>query len=161
MNDRKPHVSPPPDADGPYKYYLLGGVRPVRVTCDTDGAKIFTEAPGFPDGLLRVAALLVPILKGEDVEEITRQEFIDSCQSVASEAEEIAKKIPVNLYDGIGVDADDIDQARIDRERGLLLELIAAAREAEARGDLETSASLRRDINGLRRYFFARLRGNP
>ena len=81
MSEEKPYVSPPPDADGNYKYYLLGGVRAVRVTCNARGAKIFTEAPDPADGgALKPATLLVPILKDEDVEDITRDEFVERCQ---------------------------------------------------------------------------------
>jgi hypothetical protein len=84
MSEYKPYISPPPDADGPYKYYLLGGVRPVRVTCCTNGAKVFTEAPDPADGgNLRAATLLLPIMKDEDVEDITKQEFIELCQRAA------------------------------------------------------------------------------
>jgi hypothetical protein len=81
MNDGKPYVSPPPDADGPYKYYLLGGVRPVRATCNVSGAKIFTESTVREEGgNLRPVALLGPLLKDEDVEEITKAEFVELCQ---------------------------------------------------------------------------------
>ena len=80
MNDGKPFISPPPDADGNYKYYLLGGVRPIRATCDANGTKIFTEAPDPADGVLKAAALLVPIMKDEDVEDITKDEFVELCR---------------------------------------------------------------------------------
>lgn len=79
MNDGKPYISPPPDAEGPYKYYLLGGVRPVRVTCDESGAKIYAEATNRM-GALKIAAVLAAILKDEDVEDITKDEFVELCR---------------------------------------------------------------------------------
>jgi hypothetical protein len=94
MNDAKPYVSPPPDADGPYKYYLLGGVRPVRATCDASGAKIFTESTVREEGgRLRPVALLGPLMKDEDVEEITKAEFVELCQDAAA-LESIQVKAP-------------------------------------------------------------------
>jgi hypothetical protein len=84
MNDRKPYVSPPPDADGNYKYYVLGGSIPVRVTCDASGAKIYAEAPDSAGGgVLKIAAVLTAILKDEDVEDITKQEFVELCLRAA------------------------------------------------------------------------------
>lgn len=85
MSESKPFISPPPDADGPYKYYLLGGVRPVRATCNARGVKIFTEAPDPADGgALKPATLLVPIMKDEDVEEIAKEEFVELCRRALS-----------------------------------------------------------------------------
>jgi hypothetical protein len=85
MNDRKPYISPPPDADGPYEYYLIAGFRLVRVSCDESGAMIHAEATNR-DGVLELAAILTTILKDEDVEEISRQEFIDWCRRAALES---------------------------------------------------------------------------
>jgi hypothetical protein len=83
MSGDKPYISPPPDAEGPYKYYLLGGVRPVRVTCDESGAKIYAEATNRM-GALKIAAVLAAILKDEDVEDITKDEFVELCRRAAS-----------------------------------------------------------------------------
>ena len=85
MSEDKPYVSPPPDADGNYKYFVLGGSRPVRVTCDASGAKICAEATYSAEGgILKPAAVLAAILKDEDVEPITKQEFVDLCLRAAS-----------------------------------------------------------------------------
>jgi hypothetical protein len=85
MNDRKPLVSPPPDADGPYKYYLIADFRPVRVTCDDRGRMIDTEATNR-EGVLEFAPLLGKIMKDEDVEEISKPEFVEWCQDDVSPA---------------------------------------------------------------------------
>jgi hypothetical protein len=84
MTENKSFVSPPPDADGNYKYYLLGNTRPVRVTCDESGAKIFAEAPDSADGgALKITPVLSAILKDEDAEVITKAEFVQLCQRAA------------------------------------------------------------------------------
>jgi hypothetical protein len=82
MNEKqKPLVSPPPDADGLYKYYVLGDVRPVRVTYNERGTNIFTEAPDpAGGGILKPAVLLVAIMKEEDVEGITKEQFVELCR---------------------------------------------------------------------------------
>lgn len=85
MNDGKPYVSPPPEADGPYKYYLIAGFRPVRVTCDERGRKIYAEATNR-EGVLELAALVGKIEKDEDVDEITKGEFVEWCQDAVSPA---------------------------------------------------------------------------
>jgi hypothetical protein len=85
MNDGKPYVSPPPDADGPYKYYLIAGFRPVRVTCDERGRKIYAEATNR-EGVLELAPLVGKIEKDEDVDEITKGEFVEWCQDALSPA---------------------------------------------------------------------------
>ena len=85
MSESKPYVSPPPEADGNYKYYLVAG-RPVRVTCDERGIKRFAEAPDPANGgALAIVALLNRIMKDElDVEESTKAEFVELCQKAVS-----------------------------------------------------------------------------
>lgn len=177
MTEGKPYVSPPPDAEGPYKYYLIGSVTPVRVTCDTSGAKIFTEAPDpAGGGNLRVAALLVPIMKDEDVEPITKEEFVELCRRAAAQRQrvtpgddsakpegerelsmdDVLKLIPANLYDGITGDEVVVYESRRDREKGLVSKYRLAGTEADARGDTETADKLDRVAIGLRRYFISR-----
>jgi hypothetical protein len=87
VNDGKPYVSPPPDAEGPYKYYLLANT-PVRVICDEVGVGYGAEAPDLTNGgALEVAnTLLGPIEKGDDAEPITKDEFMESCRRTASES---------------------------------------------------------------------------
>ena len=70
--------------------------------------------------------------------------------------DEIVAKIPANLYDGISGDAEDIAQARIDREQGLLASLRMAATEAESKGDFEAAKSLDREAIEIGRYFYGR-----
>lgn len=75
---------PPPDADGPYRYFLIGGVNPVRVTCDDKGRYVGAETiDRHRNGAMRYAhTLLGAIDKDEDVDEITKAEFVDLCRSI-------------------------------------------------------------------------------
>ena len=167
MTDGERHISSPPEADGPYKYYRLYGT-PVRVTVDVGGRFAGAEAPDLESGTLRFAhSLLGRIEEGVESEEITKDEFIDRCrwagQGVKSvdgkydvPIEEVIKLIPADLYDGISGDEYDIIEARFDREKTLRSTFVMAATEAEARGDTEAAAKLDRDAILLRRYFYAR-----
>lgn len=65
----------------PYQDFKIGSVNPVRVTCGTRGRYI---GAGNPDretgGALKFAhTLLGTIAKGEDADEITKQEFVEMC----------------------------------------------------------------------------------
>jgi hypothetical protein len=82
MSDEKPYVSPPPDADGPYKYYLLGNIRPVRVIHNERGLPCGAEAPDSADGgRLKIDNVLMSrILSSPEVEDLTKQEFVELCQ---------------------------------------------------------------------------------
>lgn len=81
MTENKPYVSPPPDAEGKYKYFLLGGVTPVRVILNEAGRDIGAEAPDPADGALKINnVLLSRILSSPEVEEITKADFVDGCQ---------------------------------------------------------------------------------
>jgi hypothetical protein len=168
MNDGEPYVSPPPDADGPYKYFRLYET-PVRVTVDDLGNFAAAEAPDLESGALRFAHSLLGriIEEGAESEEIAKDEFIDRCrwagQGVKSAdgkydapIEEIMKLIPTGLYDGISGGMDDIIEARIDREKALRSRFIMASTEAEVRGDTETAAKLFRNAILIRRYCYAR-----
>lgn len=82
MTKAAPFVCPPPEANGPYKYFKIGSVNPVRVTCDDRGRHIGAESPDQENGgALKIAhTLLGTIGKDEDVDEITKQEFVEMCQ---------------------------------------------------------------------------------
>ena len=86
MSDEKPYLSPPPDADGPYKYYLLGNIRPVRVMHNAKGLQCGAEAPDPADrGQLKIDnVLLSRILSSPEVEDINKQEFVELCQRALS-----------------------------------------------------------------------------
>jgi hypothetical protein len=80
MTDGERYISPPPEADGPYKYYRLYAT-PVRVTLGDGGRFAGAEAPDLESGALRVAhSLLGRIEDGVESEEITRDEFIARCR---------------------------------------------------------------------------------
>ena len=166
MTDGERHISSPPEADGPYKYFRLYET-PVRVTVDVNGRFVGAEAPDLESGTLRFThALLGRMEEGVESEEITKDEFIDRCrwagQGVKSVGrydvpiEEVIKLIPADLYDGISGDAVDIFESRLDREKALRSRFIMAATEAEASGDTEAAAKLDRDAILVRRYFYAR-----
>jgi hypothetical protein len=83
MNDRKPYISPPPDADGNYKYYSLYST-PVRVVLNDRGTPIGAEAPAAEDGKLKTSnVLLGRIATGVEAESITKNEFVELCQRAA------------------------------------------------------------------------------
>lgn len=85
MSEDSPYISPPPDADGPYEYYLLGNVRPVRVIRNEAGRQIGAEAPDPADGVLKIDnVLLSRILISPEVEEITKAEFVELCQHLSA-----------------------------------------------------------------------------
>jgi hypothetical protein len=86
VNDGKPYVSPPPDADGNYKYYLLGNVRPVRLTYNAKKLPIASEAPDPSDGgALKIDNELIGrIMSSPEVEDISRDEFVELCRRAAS-----------------------------------------------------------------------------
>jgi hypothetical protein len=167
MTDGERHISSPPEADGPYKYFRLYET-PVRVTVDVSGRFAGAEAPDLESGALRFAhSLLGRMEEGVESEEITKDEFIDRCrwagQGVKSvdgkydvPIEEVIKLIPAHLYDGITGDAVDIFESRLDREKALRSRFITASTEAEVRGDTETAAKLFRNAVLIRRYFYAR-----
>jgi hypothetical protein len=85
MNGKRPLVSPPPEADGPYRYYLIADFRPVRITCDERGRKIYAEATNR-EGVLEFANLVGTIEKDEDVDEISKGEFVERCHADVSPA---------------------------------------------------------------------------
>jgi hypothetical protein len=90
MCEEAPYVSPPPDAEGPYKYYLLGNVRPVRVTCNARGRACCTEAPDRAHGgALKIDhELWGRILASPEVETITKAEFVERCRRAVRRANE-------------------------------------------------------------------------
>lgn len=85
MCEDKPYISPPPDAEGPYEYYLLGNTRPVRVICNERGLTVGAEAPDLDDsGALKINNVLISrILSSPEVEAITRDQFVELCQRAA------------------------------------------------------------------------------
>jgi hypothetical protein len=85
MNGKRPLVSPPPEADSPYRYYLIADFRPVRITCDERGRKIYAEATNR-EGVLEFANLVGTIEKDEDVDEISKGEFVEWCHADVSPA---------------------------------------------------------------------------
>lgn len=85
MSEDKPYISPPPDAEGSYKYYLLGNVTPVRVIYNEAGRDIGAEAPDPVDGVLKINnVLLSRILSSPEVEDLTKDEFAELCQRAVS-----------------------------------------------------------------------------
>jgi hypothetical protein len=84
MTDEKPYVSPPPEADGNYKYYAIADVTPVRVVLNERGRPIGAETPDRHDGeKLKIATtLLGTIDKGDDASEITKAQFVAMCTAL-------------------------------------------------------------------------------
>jgi hypothetical protein len=81
MSEENPCISrPSADAEGNYKYYLLGN-RPVRIEHDEQGLPYRAEAPdGTSGGELKAdLRLLGRVMCGSDVESIDRDEFIELC----------------------------------------------------------------------------------
>jgi hypothetical protein len=81
MTDNKPYVSPPHDAEGNFKYFLLGEVTPVRVTYYEPGLVMCVEAPDPKNlGTLKINNdLLSRLEKSHEVEDITRSKFVELC----------------------------------------------------------------------------------
>ena len=82
MKKAKLHICPPPEADGPYRYFKIIDTIPVRVTCDGPNLVGAESTDADNGGALKFAhAKLGRILKDElDVDEITKQEFVDMCR---------------------------------------------------------------------------------
>jgi hypothetical protein len=74
----KPWVSLPPEADGNYEYYCFAGFRPIRA----NGASHTEEAPAYENGgtLQRDSNLSRILWKGEELESISKEEFIKMCR---------------------------------------------------------------------------------
>jgi hypothetical protein len=86
VTDGERYISPPPEADGPYKYYLLGNVRPVRVIYDMQGREIGAESPDRErGGALKINnELLSRLFASPEVEDLTKAEFVELCRRAAS-----------------------------------------------------------------------------
>ena len=163
--EETPCILPPPEADGPYKYYLLGNTRPVRVTCDESGRRHGAEAPEIFNGgrLAYNHALLGRLFSSSEVEDLTKEEFVELCRRDAIECapgvqlpktKTLQDLIPANLYDGTTSGAPESHaQARIDRQKGLLREVGDKKRAAEAKGETEEAAQLEYDLRRLRHLF--------
>jgi hypothetical protein len=151
----------------------------VRVILNERGVASSAEAPAKENGRLEIRnVLLGRIETGIEAESITKQQFVELCGRAASRSQglkpgdgpvnpegkrelsvdEIVKKIPADLYDGITGDAEAVAQARIDREQGLLASLRLAATDAESKGDFDTAESLDRDAIDFGRVFYGRSR---
>ena len=76
------YICPPPEADGPYRYFKIIDTIPVRVTCVGANFMGAESTDAENGGALKIAhTKLNRIEKDElDVEEITKQEFIDMCR---------------------------------------------------------------------------------
>jgi hypothetical protein len=88
MCEKAPYISPPPDADGPYEYYLLGNIRPVRLMQNEHGRDICAEAPDPTDGgALKIDNVLIGrIMASPEVETITKDEFVERCRRAVDRA---------------------------------------------------------------------------
>lgn len=78
MTEEKPYISPPPEAEGNYKYYRVGTAIPVRVKLDQSGFRIFAECPDHEKNgiLMPDFHMLSVIRKDDDVTPLTKEEFI-------------------------------------------------------------------------------------
>lgn len=66
-----------------YKYYLLGGVTPVKVTMSADGLRLGAETPDADHGRLIIkTTLLSRIETSPEVEEIGQAQFESCCRRV-------------------------------------------------------------------------------
>lgn len=66
-----------------YKYFLLGGVTPVKVTLNADGLKLGAETPDAGHGRLVIKTTLLSRLEASpEVEEIDQARFESCCKSV-------------------------------------------------------------------------------
>jgi hypothetical protein len=83
MSGEKPYTCPPSDAEGNYKYYLLGN-RPVRIEHDEQGLPYRAEAPDrTSSGELKADLhLLGRVMCSSDVESIGRDKFIELCAGI-------------------------------------------------------------------------------
>ena len=88
MNDGKPYVPPPPEADGNYRYYLLDHARPVRIEYDERQRPHRAEAPDPADGgVLKVDLRLITDVSGNGrVDDINKKKFVELYRRAASEA---------------------------------------------------------------------------
>lgn len=82
MTKAEQQICPPPEADGSYRYFSIIDAIPVRVTCDGPnfiGAELTDADNGGASKFAHTK--LGRILKDElDVDEITKQEFVDMCR---------------------------------------------------------------------------------
>jgi hypothetical protein len=86
-NEKNTFVSPPPEADGNYRYCCIADFIPVRVTLDEKGRDDYiTEAPDPENnGQLHLDMKhMITIFKDEDVEDITKEKFIELCKNYMS-----------------------------------------------------------------------------
>lgn len=85
MAEEKPYISPPPEADGRYQYYLVARHIPVRIKFDENGQECLAEiADKDKPGQLKVHNhMIAKILKDEDVEETTKEGFVQACKNYA------------------------------------------------------------------------------
>ncbi len=78
------YIPPPPEADGPYEYYLVGrGWGPVRMV-RKDGHFTHAHVAGdLPPGSLMVNLYPVPgiVMKGEDADKITKEQYLEHYRS--------------------------------------------------------------------------------
>jgi hypothetical protein len=99
MTEEKPYICPPPEADGNYKYYIVGSNIPVRIGSDEKGRICIGEAADKDrPGQLKVSNYHIGvILKDEDVREITKEGFIQACEDYVEywKRSELKKKPPV------------------------------------------------------------------
>jgi hypothetical protein len=78
---QEPYVTPPPEADGNYKYFLLGDTRPIRVLCTKRGSSRCAESPNPERGWVLTInnVLLGRLFWSDEVEEITKAQFVAMC----------------------------------------------------------------------------------
>lgn len=98
MTEEKPYISPPLEADGNYKYYLVAGGIPVRIKFSERGHECLGEVADKDNpGQLKVHNHMIgKIMKDEDVEEITKEEFVQACGEYAEYYKRLAlKKSPL------------------------------------------------------------------
>lgn len=71
---------PPPDADGPYQYFLRDSDIPVRVLLDSRGFKLEAHAPShLNNNELGIRSMMV-IHTNDSVEDISKRQFVEICR---------------------------------------------------------------------------------
>jgi hypothetical protein len=71
---------PPPDADGPYQYFLRDGHIPVRVLLDSHGFKREAHAPDHLNNNELALRSMTVVHTHDSVEDISKRQFVEVCR---------------------------------------------------------------------------------
>ena len=83
--EKKNYILAPIEADGLYEYYMIAGDLPARLVSDEKGQWSHVEvADKERSGQMKIDnRKLHMIMKGDDVDKITKEEFVESARGYA------------------------------------------------------------------------------